>query len=473
MAENKIEGLPLESWPPVPDSAQEPEAAFKPEESAPSRGAFLRIAILIALTVGFSTIAGTFSGEKLNYLQKDVLKLSAGGMATMGIVMGLGDYLRPFIGSLADVFPLFGYHRRSYYVIGSVISAASCFALALLTSYHYYTVLLILTVMGAGGTMVMIISDAVMVKIGNKTGTVGTLQSVQQFVPTALSIGGLAWLSGYVTTHWSYHKCFLVTALISLISLPLFLLIDEKKVIGGQQANESVEEHELRQKQKTEERHHTLMTLKAAVKSTELWAIVGFVFYLIFTPSINNAQFIYQTNFLHFTPQEIGNLASPGSSGTILGILVFGVASRYIPVRSVVWGAWILDCLTYVILYGIRDYASAYAITFIGGAIGIIYTLCLFTLAARACPPGIEGTVYGLVISSISLAGALGEKIGDSIFDALGGMNNLTTLHAWHESLIIGLVVTLPAVIFIPFLPKWTKSNERLKPKLETQGETA
>ena len=435
--------------------------------------AFARIAVLMGLTVGINAFAGTFSGEQLGYLMKDVLKLSADAMATVAIITNIPDYIRPFIGSLADIVPIWGYHRRSYYLIGTLISAAGSFALAFLGTYHYYPVLVILTISGIGGTMVMITADAVMVKVGNVTGSVGTLQSIQQFVPQALTVAFLARMSGYVTQHWSYHVCFLAAAIASLFCVPLYLLIDEKKVVANRQANESHEEHEKRSQQKAAERRHTLDTLKSAAKSTELWAIVGFVFYLIFTPSVNLAQFIYQTNYLHFTKQQIGNLGQPGAAGTMLGIILFAFASRYVPVRSVVWGAWALDCLSYVLNYGIHDYASSFALTFVSGVIGIVYTLCLFTLAARACPPGIEGTVYGLVMSTIGLAGNLGEKVGDTIFDRLGGMNNATTLHAWHEALIIGFVVTLPAAILIPFLPKWTKSNERLKPTGDVQAELA
>ena len=450
------------SWPPVvPPDAKAAAPAF--DEAPPDKLAFLRIAILMSLTVGINTLAGTFSGEKINYLMKDELNLTAAGMAVVGIITGLGDYMRPFIGSLSDIVPIFGYHRRSYYAIGSLVSALGYACLGLEHTPKYAPFLVILTFMGAGGTMLMIMADAVMVKVGNRTGTVGVLQSIQQFVPSGLAVLGLAHMSGYVTTHWSDRQCFLTAAVTSLFTFPLFLLIDERRVIAERQQHETAAEHEERNRQKLAERQHTLTNLKTAAKSIELWAIVGFVFYLIFTPSVNNAQFMYQVNYLHFTKQQIGNLGSPGASGTMVGIILFGIASRFIPVRPIVWGAWLLDCLTYVILYGIHDYASAWMVTFISGVLGIIYTLCLFTLAARACPPGIEGTVYGLVISAISLSGALGEWVGDNIFDKLGGTQNLTIVHAWHESLIIGLLVTIPAVIFIPFLPKWTRSNELLK----------
>ena len=67
-----------------------------------------------------------------------------------------------------------------------------------------------------------------------------------------------------------------------------------------------------------------------------------------------------------------------------------------------------------------------------GAFLGIMYTLSLFTLAARACPPHIEGTIYGLVISAIGLAGTLGEKVGSTLYDFYGPHIGHTTAHAWY-----------------------------------------
>ena len=77
-------------------------------------------------------------------------------------------------------------------------------------------------------------------------------------------------------------------------------------------------------------------------------------------------------------------------------------------------GAWAIDCSGYLLNFGLHDALSAKVLTFVGAFFGIIYTLSLFTLAARACPPHVEGTIYGLFISAVGLAGTLGEKVGGS-----------------------------------------------------------
>lgn len=147
------------------------------------------------------------------------------------------------------------------------------------------------------------------------------------------------------------------------------------------------------------------------------------------------------TDVLHFSKQLIGDLGMYNSVGAIVSMGLFAAFSRRMPVRSLVWGAWGMDC------------------------IGTWYSLCLSTLAARACPPGVERTVYGLVMSAIAIAGVLSDKIGGSMYDYFGPLNTAhhwTITHGWDYSLWVGLAFTLVGFVFIPFLPAWAKSREPL-----------
>lgn len=105
---------------------------------------------------------------------------------------------------------------------------------------------------------------------------------------------------------------------------------------------------------------------------------------------------------------------------------------------------------------------------FVGAFSGIMYGLCLYTLAARACPPHIEGTVYGLVLSSIALAGALGEKVGSMLYDFYGPHSGHSAAYAWHAMNAWGLGLTIPAALLILLLPAWAKSRQPLSAKAET-----
>ena len=108
--------------------------AVTSESAAPARlSDFWRVALLMAGTVSVLALVSTFSSEKLSFLYKDQLHLSAGAMASLGILLAVPSYFRPFIGAGSDLFPLLGYHRRSYYALAVLLGALGFFGLSLLT----------------------------------------------------------------------------------------------------------------------------------------------------------------------------------------------------------------------------------------------------------------------------------------------------------------------------------------------------
>ena len=442
-----------------------------PADAAPGadKAAFWRVALLMAGTVAALTLSGTFAAEKLSFFYKDLLHLSAGGAATLAILLTIPQYCRPLIGAGSDLFPLFGYHRRSYYALASLLGAAGYFGLSRLAHPSYWTTALLVIVTVAGGATLMIMADTVMVAVGNRTGTVGRIQAVQQFLPLLLSFTYLAHLSGYVTQHWSYAQCFGAAALAALLPLPLTLLMDETRVRRPRAARTPAARAETRAETQAE-RARTVAALRDAAKSPGLWATVAFVFYLIFTPGTNTALFYYKVDTLHFSKQLIGDLGKYSSAGAMLGIAAFALVSRRVPMLAVVLGAWLLDCSLYALDFAFRDALSGKIVTFSVAFFGIVYTLCLFTLAARACPPQIAGTVYGLFIASISLAGSLGEKVGSTLYDRYGPAAHHSAAFGWYALNAWGLALTLPAGLLIFFLPAWAKSRTGAKAEQRQAG---
>lgn len=440
------------------------------ETAAPSQSAdFWRVALLMAGTVSVLALVSAFSNEKLSFLYKEQLHLSASAMASLGILLAVPSYFRPFIGASSDLFPLLGYHRRSYYALAVLLGASGFFGLSLLTHPSYWTTALLVMVTVAGGVTLMIMADAVMVTVGNKTGTVPRLQGIQQFLPSALFLLFLARLSGFVTQNWSYASCFRTAALMALLALPLTLLIDEKRVSHKQQAHESLEEHAERRDAKAKDRAESIAALRQAVKSPGLWAVIAYVFYFVLTPSGATAQFYFEVDVLHFSKQFIGSLGQWSSAGNILGILTVVVISRRISVRALVWGGWLLGVLAYLLSFALRGRLSAEFVFFAGAYVGIMTNLSLYTLAARACPPKVEGTIYGLFMAAIVLAGTLSNQIGSTLYDHYG-MPHHSALYAWYAINWWGFGLTALAAGLIPLMPTWARSTQPLATKPEAAG---
>ncbi len=425
---------------------------------------FWRVALLMAGTVAVLTLVRTFSGEKLLFFYKEQLHLSAGGLASLGILVAAPTYFRPFIGAGSDLFPLFGYHRRSYYALAALIEALGFFILSTIPHPSYWTTVILVIVTIAGGVTLLIMADAVMVQVGNRTGTVPRLQSIQQFVPYALSLIALARLGGYVTQNWSYAQCFHTAA---LLALPLTLLIDEQRVSRRQQTHETLEEHARRKEAKAQDHAESVAALRLAAKSPGLWAVIAYVFYFTLTPSGSTAQLYFEVDTLHFSKQFIGNLGQWSSAGVILGILTVIAISRRITVRTLIWGGWAIGTLAYLLNFALRDELSAELIFFVTSYFGIMASLSLLTLAARACPPKVEGTIYGLFMAAIGLAGTLSDKIGGDLYDYYGVPHH-TAVYGWYALNWWGFGLTVLAAGLIPLMPAWARSTQLLAVRPDT-----
>ena len=436
------------------------EEAEQQEKRHSYREAYLFFGLIVVLGI-IGNIAFSIIGLKLTHIEKHNLGLTAGGFGTLGLILGIPAYLQPFLGGISDLYPILGYRRRSYWFLGHLTIAASLIGFTLLKTYTYYPALALLLLQGFGGLFAGVAFNAVMVRVGNRTGLFGSMQSVSQLVPTILAIAGTSHLAGYAAQYWSAHRCFVTALLLYLCSLPFVFLFPEKRAEVHKMTEEEKLEH---QRKHILQNQNTKAALKKAASTPGLWAIVAFVFYLILTPS--PPTYFYQRNGLHFSLQFIGNLGIWSSSGILIGLGLFTILSRYLPVWSLVWGAYLMDCIGYIFNFYMLGPRSAEMVTLFGAIIGIIYSLMLYTLAARATPKGIEGTVYGLVLSAIALGSALGTKIGYNIYDMFGGLNaanHSAILQGWRWSNGFGFVFTVIAIVFIPFLPKWTHSRSLLK----------
>lgn len=428
---------------------------------AASKADLYRIVVLAVLFATLAAFLGAYTLEKLVFLYKGPLHLTPGEVGTVGIIVGIPSYLQPFMGAFSDLNPLFGYHRRSYFVLGGVIGAFGYLFLALQAHYSYWAVIALVMIAAAGGITVNVVLNAVLVVVGNATGTFGRLQTLLYLISYGWVLVYTGHLRGYVTQNWSYHHAFEAAAAVSLVMILLVFLIPETRR-RGQEPSAAPEDLLARNAARQQERQRTLAILRSAAASPGLWVLVVFIFYLIVTPGTNTAQIYYENDALHLSQQFIGNLSRWTAAGVLIALALYGLGSSRLSARALVFGAWLMDCSAYLLLLNIHNAASAEWVSLLVALSGTIYGLCLYTLAGRACPVGAEGAVYGLVLSAIALGGTLGDKLGGTLYDVFGPASHHTVTHGWTSMLWFGFGFTILAAGFIPFLPAWARSGERL-----------
>ena len=428
----------------------------EPQTAAVSREILWRTALLLAATAALGGVLGAITLNKQTFLYKEDLGLSASGVGTLLLLINIPAYLQPFMGGLSDLFPLFGWHRRSYFAAASVLQALGYAGLVMFHQYHYATVVCLLIVAGSGGAMSGVLVNAAMVSVGNRSGMFGPLQTLYQFTPLVLALAYTGRLDGEVTATWSYQHAFLVAALVSLAAAPLALLLDDRRVASHRVGPEAMQE---RKAAKDAERAQTSAALREAARTPGLWVMTAFFFYLYVTPLLVTASVYYETDVLKLSKDFIGRLDSWTSAGAIVGLVAFGAISRKLPMRGVVWGAIGCDCLIYLVMMTMHDAPSVRYAQFANSFFGIFLAVCLNTLAARTCPPKIEGTVYGLMQAALALSLVLCDKFGSMLYDFFGPASHHSITHGWFSALWFGFGFTLLSVFFVPFLPSWARST--------------
>jgi Na+/melibiose symporter-like transporter len=421
-----------------------------------SRDALWRTVFLIAATAALGGVLGAVTYNKQLFLYKEVLGLSASAVGTLALIINLPAYLQPFMGGVSDLYPLFGWHRRTYFALAAVVQSLGYFGLMTLHHYHYAAIVCLLIVAGSGGALAGVLINAAMVSVGNRTNTFGPLQTLYQFTPLVLALVYTGKLDGQVTATWSYHHAFLTAGLVSLAFAPLAFLIEDRRVVSGRA---TPEELGARKDAKDRERAQTAVALREAARTPGIWAVTAFFFYLNVTPLLLTASVYYETDVLKLSKDFIGRLDSWTAAGSIAGLLAFGALSRKLPIRAIVWGAIISDCAIYLIAMTMHDAPSVHIAQFLWSFMAIFLLVCLNTLAARACPPKIEGTVYGLMQAAMALSLVLCDKFGSTLYDFFGPANHHSITHGWFCALWFGFGFTVLAVFFVPFLPAWAKEG--------------
>eukprot|EP00916_Digyalum_oweni_P015050 GHVL01024559.1.p1 GENE.GHVL01024559.1~~GHVL01024559.1.p1 ORF type:complete len:491 (-),score=67.59 GHVL01024559.1:715-2187(-) len=148
------------------------------------------------------------------------------------------------------------------------------------------------------------------------------------------------------------------------------------------------------------------------------WGSLLFMFVWHSVPAAGSAFLYFETGQLKFTAKAVSTLAIVSVLSGAIAVSLFGnVASRVSYKKFLFWATIITSLLsiTPIIvifrwnrLVGIPDYVFVLADDVAISAIGEILLLPTLVLAARLCPPGIEGMMYSVFVSACHIGGAVG-----------------------------------------------------------------
>ncbi|MBI1734925.1 MAG: hypothetical protein HYR51_07105 [Candidatus Rokubacteria bacterium] len=410
-----------------------------------------RLAILFAI-VYFAQGMWYLPKQAITIVLKD-RGLDAGQVADFFLIATIPWLIKPVYGLISDFVPLFGYRRRSYFMLTSGVAALAGLVLAtsglikhgaITTStlalpfsgtmtYTFVAGVGLFTVMALGLAFTDVLTDATMVESGRPRGLTGAFQSVQWAAITlsglAVGVGG-----GYLAGARNLTLAFLVAA-----AFPLVTLVMTWKYVP--EARAAATAGAFRQ---------TWQAIRRALGERDVWAVAGFLFFYTFSPSFGPAFTYYQTDVLRFGQEFIGFLDSVTSVGQVAGALLYAPLSRRVRLKWLMIatiGLSVAGTLAYL-LY--RDQVSALIISAAFGVTGMITVLSFLDLAAKACPKHVEATFFALLMSVYNAGVQVSENVGARLYTSFAA--DVGARGAYSRLIFVSAGLTALAWLLIPLV---------------------
>ncbi|KAL8269804.1 hypothetical protein Esti_006283 [Eimeria stiedai] len=413
------------------------------------------VSSLIAMLQGVEVLCNL----AILYLFKDDFKVDPALLAVVLGALRLPWTVKPLWAVMADNLPLFGYRRKSYIFVGAAMCIAATLGIGLGGYKSMLATTSLLLLYFWGSAICNVIGEALVVEAGRRDASEeGTARTVSVFFAfRKLSFATVSYLSGLLLAIMAKQYIFIIAA-----ALPAAVVI----------ANFWLEEphaHVLPIRQQFKE-------LVRVLKQPTLLNSTLFIFIMMATPSAGSIMFYFMTNELHFGPELLGRMALFQSTASLMGILVYMYFCSTTSIRKLLLVSTVAItpfCLLPVVVIerwnvslGIPDSVFVVTDTVLMEFAGEFQAMPILVLAARLCPPGLESTIYSVLLSAYNLGLGLGSLVSAGLTAALGisstnftGLSALTVICALSNLLPLCLIWMIPATVEKPELPAPKKSG--------------
>jgi folate/biopterin transporter len=374
----------------------------------------------------------------VSFFLKDELALGPAQVSALMGIVAIPWMVKPLFGFISDGLPIGGYRRRPYLILSGLLGVASWVTLATLVHSAWAATLAI-----ALGSLSVAVGDVIVDSIvveRARSESVGAAGALQSLCWGATAMGGLmtAYFSGFLLQKFDTHTIFLITAAFPLLVSGAALWIDEERMLIQPDWNVV---------------RHQLVQLKQAVTQRQIWLPTAFLFLWQSMPTGESAFFYFTTNELGFEPEFLGRVRLVTSMAALVGIWVFQRFLKAVPFRVIFgWSTVISSALGMTMLLlvthtnrslGIDDRWFSLGDSLVLTVMGQIAFMPVLVLAARLCPPGVEATLFALLMSVVNFSGLVSYESGALIMHWLG-VTDKNFDNLWLLVLITNLSTLLP-----------------------------
>ncbi len=389
----------------------------------------------------------------VSFFLKDELAMSPAEVSAMLGIVAIPWMIKPVFGFISDGVPILGYRRRPYIIFSGILGAFSWVALA-----NWVNTPLAATVAIAISSLSVAISDVIvdsLVVERVQKESISTTGSLQSLCWAVSALGGLitAYFSGSLLENFSNQTVFLITATFPLIVSAVAWLIAEEKVTIG------INFDNVKQQVKQ---------VKIAITKKSILLPTAFLFLWQATPNSESAFFFFSTNELGFQPEFLGRIRLVTSLAALFGIWLFQRFFKSVPFRKIFGWSTVISAIlgmTTLLLVthtnralGIDDHWFSLGDSLVLTVMGEIAFMPVLVLAARLCPPGVEATLFALLMSIYNLAGFISHEGGALLMHWLE-VTETNFDNLWLLIIISNLSTLLPLPL-LNWLPSFNAQTE-------------
>ncbi|MFB2917812.1 MULTISPECIES: folate/biopterin family MFS transporter [Aerosakkonema] len=392
----------------------------------------------------------------ISFFLKDELGLSPAEVSVLVGIAALPWAVKPLFGFMSDGLPILGYRRRPYLILSGLLGTAAWLSLATVV-HNTWTATVAIVFTSVAVAVSDVIVDSLVVERARKE-SLANIGSLQSLAWSASAFGSLiaAYFSGFLLENFSTYIVFGITATFPLIVSISAWLISESP------ANQLPNANSIRQQ---------VQQLGKAITQKTIWMPTLFILLMQSGPSAESAFFFFITNELGFEPEFLGRVRLVTSFASLIGVWLFQRFLKNIPFRTIFgWTIVISTILTMTMLLlvthanralGIDDRWFSIGDNLILSVLSQIAYMPILVLAARICPPGVEATLFALLMSVSNLGGILSHQFGAVLMYWLG-----ITQSNFDNLWLLVTISNLSTLIPLPFL-RWLPETE---PETEVRG---
>lgn len=350
----------------------------------------------------------SLSGTATSYLLKDELNVAPATADSLSGLTMVPWVIKPIWGFMSDSFPIFGSRRRAYLMLSGFLGFLGLFLLSV-CPFSLAGVAAFSLISATGTAIASTVAKALLVeKCDGRSGAYASF--LQTFfwctvyctaIPTTL-------LSGYMVQHGSKRTMYAITCGWPLLMTITAYFANEKdtaSVLGFCQQCKKL-----------------FSVLRGEGQGGyPIWKPTLFVLLFACGPSAGSSMFYFFTEELHLDPEFIALSGTVSTVFSLLGAMSYQAWFSNCSYRVLLVSASILatffSALPLLVVervnlkMGIPDKWFIATDSAMTSAISEVAMLPLLVLASRICPPGVEGTLYALIMSVSNLGSTISNEL--------------------------------------------------------------